>query len=297
MNQTSGTQAFPYQQPVGQVPPGQFQPLFVQAQASPGQYVQQPVGQVGQPQVQPVQPAAAPAVPKTTAYWQSALIAERVVEFLFLSAAWISIVRYTNGYEITNGRVNFFKGITVFCWIESIVFQIGFVFGFNHIKCLFSQPSLLTTIDYNCNDIENDDNDYDYDYDDDDYYHDDDDNDDDDVNGDDDNDDDDNDDCECFIVHIVLTILLVACTVTLVFHAHEVSKMYDFLPLLIRTNLDELYLALIFGFLACFSFFETVRLFFKMIVTQRGEEAPDNSAQTAQELGTQPSTIQPKTEI
>ena len=82
MNQTSGTQAFPYQQPVGQVPPGQFQPVFVQAQASPGQYVQQPVGQVGQPQVQPVQPAAAPAVPKTTAYWQSALIAERVVEFV-----------------------------------------------------------------------------------------------------------------------------------------------------------------------------------------------------------------------
>lgn len=247
MNQTSGTQAFPYQQPVGQVPPGQFQPVFVQAQASPGQYVQQPVGQVGQPQVQPVQPAAAPAVPKTTAYWQSALIAERVVEFLFLSAAWISIVRYTNGSGITNGRVNFFKGITVFCWIVSIVFQIGFVFGFNHIKRLFSQPSLLTTI--------------------------------------------------CFIVHIVLTILLVACTVNLVFHAHEVSKMYDFLPLLIRTNLDELYLALIFGFLACFSFFETVRLFFKMIVTQRGEEATDNTAQTAQELGTQPSTIQPKTEI
>ena len=34
----------------------------------------------------------------------------------------------------------------------------------------------------------------------------------------------------------------------------------------------------IFGFLVCFSFFESVRLFYKMILTQRGEEETDNTA-------------------
>ncbi|CAH3041689.1 unnamed protein product [Pocillopora meandrina] len=264
MNQSSGNQRFAYQQPVRQVPPGQSQPVYFQAQAPPGQYAQQPVGQVVQ-QVQLVQPAAAaqePTLPKTTDYWNSALIAERVVEFLFLSAAWISIVRYSSlsgsdswntigysayfkysgdspVYEV--GRVNFFKGITVFCWIVSIVFQVGFVFGFNYIKRFLSRPSHLTIV--------------------------------------------------CVIVHIILTILLVACTLSLVFYAHEMSKAYDSLPLAIRINLDELYLALIFGFLVCFSFFESVRLFYKMIVTQRGEEETDNTAQTAQGPGIQSSAI------
>ena len=50
---------------------------------------------------------------------------------------------------------------------------------------------------------------------------------------------------QCFIVHIILTILLVACTLSLVFYAHEMSKAYDSLPLAIRINLDELYLALV----------------------------------------------------
>ena len=77
MNQSSGNQRFAYQQPIGQAPPGQLQPMYVQAQAPPGQYAQQPVGQA-------VQPAAAqePTLPKTTDYWNSALIAERVVEFV-----------------------------------------------------------------------------------------------------------------------------------------------------------------------------------------------------------------------
>ncbi|XP_027037177.1 uncharacterized protein LOC113665653 [Pocillopora damicornis] len=236
MNQSSGNQRFAYQQPIGQAPPGQLQPMYVQAQAPPGQYAQQPVGQA-------VQPAAAqePTLPKTTDYWNSALIAERVVEFLFLSAAWISIVRYSNAPVYEVGRVNFFKGITVFCWIVSIVFQVGFVFGFNYIKRLLSRPSHLTIV--------------------------------------------------CFIVHIILTILLVACTLTLVFHAHDMSKAYDALPRAIRMNLDELYLALIFGFLVCFSFFESIRLFYKMIVTQRGEEETDNTAQTAQGPGIQSSAM------
>ncbi|CAH3041685.1 unnamed protein product [Pocillopora meandrina] len=258
MNQSSRNQRFAHQQPAGQVPAGQLQPMFVAAQAPPRQYAQQPVGQVQQ--VQLVQPAAAQdaTVPKTTDYWNSALTAERVVEFLFLSAAWISIVRYSSlsgsdaltslgSYYVYSsdihavGRVNFFKGITVFCWIVSIVFQIGFVFGFNHIKRLFSRPSHLTIV--------------------------------------------------CFIVHILLTILLVACTVNLVFHAHEMSKAYDSLPPAIRINLDELYLALIFGFLVCFSFFESVRLFYKMIVTQRGEEETEDTAQTARGPGIQSSAM------
>ena len=82
MNQSSRNQRFAHQQPVGQVPAGQLQPMFVAAQAPPRQYAQQPVGQVQQ--VQLVQPAAAQdaTVPKTTDYWNSALIAERVVEFV-----------------------------------------------------------------------------------------------------------------------------------------------------------------------------------------------------------------------
>ena len=47
----------------------------------------------------------------------------------------------------------------------------------------------------------------------------------------------------------------------------------------------------IFGFLVCFSFFESVRLFYKMIVTQRGEEETDNTAQTAQGPGIQSSAM------
>ena len=46
-------------------------------------------------------------------------------------------------------------------------------------------------------------------------------------------------------MHIILTILPVACTLSHVFHAHEMSKAYDLLPLAIRMNLDELYLALV----------------------------------------------------
>ena len=47
----------------------------------------------------------------------------------------------------------------------------------------------------------------------------------------------------------------------------------------------------IFGFLVCFSFFESIRLFYKMIVTQRGEEETDNTAQTAQGPGIQSSAM------
>ena len=66
------------QQPVSQVPPGQFQPVFVQTQAPPGQPVQ-----VAE-QVQPVQSAGQQdaTAPITTAYWKSALDAERLIEFV-----------------------------------------------------------------------------------------------------------------------------------------------------------------------------------------------------------------------
>lgn len=85
---------------VSQVPPGQFQPAF--AQASPGQPIATPQGQqyyvqpgqqaqpvqAGQ-QVQPVlsgqpqnQDRPGATAPVTTAYWKSALDAERLVEFV-----------------------------------------------------------------------------------------------------------------------------------------------------------------------------------------------------------------------
>lgn len=86
MSQTSG---FP------QASPGQFQPVYTQAppgqplstpQAQPGQYLVQPgqqiqtVGQQAQPGQRPNR--RRPTVPRTTAYWKSSFIADKLVEFV-----------------------------------------------------------------------------------------------------------------------------------------------------------------------------------------------------------------------
>lgn len=93
MNQTSG---FP------QTSPGQFQPTFAQAppgqpfstpQVQPGQYgyaqpgQQVPPMQTAGQQAQLAQPGQRPnqgrsTTPRTTAYWKSAFVADKLVEFV-----------------------------------------------------------------------------------------------------------------------------------------------------------------------------------------------------------------------
>lgn len=88
MSQTAG---FP------QASPGQFQPAYTQAppgqplstpqaQVQPGQYYVQP-GQQIQVVVQQAQPGQRPkrgrsTTPPTTAYWKSAFIADKLIEFV-----------------------------------------------------------------------------------------------------------------------------------------------------------------------------------------------------------------------
>ncbi|XP_020624541.1 uncharacterized protein LOC110062006 isoform X1 [Orbicella faveolata] len=226
MSHTSG---FP------QTSPGQFQPAYTQAppgqpfstpQVQPGQYYAQP----GQPIQVVVQQARAgqrpnqrrPTTPLTTAYWKSSFIADKLVEFLILLATWICIASYSDRMIITDGKANFFKGITVFCWVMVIVFQIAFAFFSSITQRYFSKPRHFTII--------------------------------------------------CFVVQVILTILLIACTVNLVPLAHDNTKLYDFLTERGKTTLITLYLALIFGFYACLCFLDDVRSLYKMIGTQKAEE-------------------------
>ncbi|XP_068738209.1 uncharacterized protein [Montipora capricornis] len=195
MSQASG---FP------QASPGQFQPVYTQAppgqplstpQAQPGQYFVRPgqqiqaVGQQAQPGQRPNR--RRPTVPRTTAYWKSSFIADKLVEFLMLLATWICIVSYTKGMIGADARVSFFKGITVFCWVMVIVFQIAFAPLFSSLtQNFFSKPRHFTII--------------------------------------------------CLVVQIILTILLIACT--------------------------------IFGVFSCFCSLDDIRSLYKMVGTQKAEE-------------------------
>jgi len=226
----SQTAAFP------QAYPAQFQPAYTQA-ASPGQQFPTPQMQPGPYYVQPGQPSQAmgqqaqpgrrpnrrrPTPPPTTAYWKSAFIADKLVEFFILLATWICIVRYSSGVYKAGGRANFFKGITVFCWLMVILFEIAFVFVSSNAQRFFRRPKDFTII--------------------------------------------------CLVVQIILTLLLIACTVNLVPVAHDNTKLYDFLNEAGKTNLITLYLALIFGFFACMCFLDDIRSLYKMIGTQSAEE-------------------------
>lgn len=227
MSQTSG---FP------QASPGQFQPVYTQAppgqplstpQAQPGQYLVQPgqqiqaVGQQAQPGQRPNR--RRPTVPRTTAYWKSSFIADKLVEFLMLLATWICIVSYSKGMNGGDGRVSFFKGITVFCWVMVILFQIAFAPLFSSLsQNFFSKPRHFTII--------------------------------------------------CLVVQIILTILLIACTVNLMPLAHDLTRLYDFLNESGKTTLITLYLALIFGVFSCFCFLDDIRSLYKMVGTQKAEE-------------------------
>ncbi|XP_073233098.1 uncharacterized protein [Porites lutea] len=161
----------PGQQMMYQVPPGQQQPVFVQAipgqhvmlpQGSPIQYYVPPGGQpaVQQPQqvqmLQPVQGQGVPGQPQprqdpemapitiNKAYLRSHLGVSRVSELLILLGAWICIVIYSNRTSSLDGRANFFRGITIFCWVMVIIYNIVYIFGLNKSKVCFGQPSNFT---------------------------------------------------------------------------------------------------------------------------------------------------------
>ncbi|CAH3161258.1 unnamed protein product [Porites lobata] len=161
----------PGQQMMYQVPPGQQQPVFVQAipgqhvmlpQGSPIQYYVPPGGQpaVQQPQqvqmLQPVQGQGVPVQPQprqdpemapitiNKAYLRSHLGVSRVSELLILLGAWVCIVIYSKRTFSLDGRANFFRGITIFCWVMAIIYNIVYIFGLNKSKACFGQPSNFT---------------------------------------------------------------------------------------------------------------------------------------------------------
>ena len=61
-------------------------------------------------------------------------------------AAWICIAMYSNRMFEAGGKANFFKGITVFCWVMIIIFHTAFLFVFHKAKQVFSRPLHLTVI-------------------------------------------------------------------------------------------------------------------------------------------------------
>ena len=66
---------------------------------------------------------------------------------LMLLATWICIVSYSKGMIGGDGRVSFFKGITVFCWVMVILFQIAFAPLFSSLsQNFFSKPRHFTII-------------------------------------------------------------------------------------------------------------------------------------------------------
>lgn len=157
-----------------QMPPGQ-QPVFVQVPAGQpattpdGQpiqyyYVQQPVqpGQPAQPvqppyfQSQPGQPVSSQPQAKQgldlaidTNYLKSPLCFIKIAEFVVLLGAWASIVKYSDDlpYPDADDKANFFKGITIFCWVMVIIYMIIQIFRApKHCSCGPESRFTLTSL-------------------------------------------------------------------------------------------------------------------------------------------------------
>ena len=65
---------------------------------------------------------------------------------VLLSIAWPCAVVYSNRAFAFDGRTDFFKGITIFCWVMVILFQLVFVFSINKNKNFFRQTSYCTLV-------------------------------------------------------------------------------------------------------------------------------------------------------
>ncbi|XP_078356394.1 uncharacterized protein LOC144641235 [Oculina patagonica] len=169
--QQTGVQGAPNQQPVGypqgqgppaqpvmyQMPPGQQQPVFtgqpaMGQQGQPMQYVVpagypvQPAQAQGAPPAQPPQDEDVTTIRLNKAYIKSGLGCSRVFEFCTLLIAWSCVVVYSNNVAGLDDRANFFRGITIFCWVMVIIFQVVFLSTINLNKNYFRQPSHCTLI-------------------------------------------------------------------------------------------------------------------------------------------------------
>ena len=65
---------------------------------------------------------------------------------IHLFVAGACIVVYSNRTLSLDGRGNFFRGVTIFCWVMVIMYHITYMFGLNKSKNCFGQPSNFTII-------------------------------------------------------------------------------------------------------------------------------------------------------
>ena len=72
-----------------------------------------------------------------------------VLSQVVLLSAWASILKYYDDYEdgagqeLDNEKFDFFKGITVFCWVMVILYLITYTFSLPKI-CNCKRPSMFT---------------------------------------------------------------------------------------------------------------------------------------------------------
>lgn len=80
-----------------------------------------------------------------TRFLKSPLCFIKIAEFVTLLGAWASFLKYQGDYENRDldEKANFFKGITIFCWVMVIVYLILYTFSFPKI-CKCNRPSLFT---------------------------------------------------------------------------------------------------------------------------------------------------------
>lgn len=236
-----------------QMSPGQPQPVFTgqPAMGQQGQPLQYYVaaGQPGQPvhiQGAPAQPPESQEEDVTTIkidmkYLKSALFFSRIIEFVFLSIAWPCAIVYSGGALSLDGRVNFFKGITIFSWVMVILSQIVFMFSINKNKNYFRQPSYFTLVSLG--------------------------------------------------IQVVLTILLITCTVSFTTRVVDLHKFYRdsiggfTLP---GSTVALIYAATIFGIMSCVAFLDDIRLLSEMYAAQRSKEIAVAAGVAQQPAGTHP---------
>ncbi|KAJ7365074.1 hypothetical protein OS493_007720 [Desmophyllum pertusum] len=159
------------QQPVFvQVPAGQpattadgqpiqyyYVPMQPGQQGQPGQpvqqeqpvYVQSPSGQPGQPQQQAGQGLG---LTFDTNFIKSPLCYIKIAEFVVLLGAWASILKYLDDFDdvtkksktvVYDDKADFFKGITIFCWVMVIFYLIINIISLPKI-CNCKRPSMFT---------------------------------------------------------------------------------------------------------------------------------------------------------
>lgn len=204
----------------------------------------------GQPATQPVLIQGAPAQPPVDQeedvtsikidmkYLKSGLFCSRNTGLVCLSVAWPCAVVYSNRLFASDGRTNFFKGITIFCWVMVILIQIVSVLSINKNKTYFRQPSYCTLVSLG--------------------------------------------------IQVVLTILLITCTVSFTIRLVDLYKVYsDFnSTTTLGSTVGLLFASTIFGMMACMAFINDILLLSDMYAAQRSKEIAAAAGVAQQPAGT-----------